>query len=470
MNVIKRDNRIVEFDKEKIESAIHKAMSETGKVDSDKLKEVVEKIISQMENNINVERIQDIVIKELYRFDCDEVAKAYSEYRHEQNRVRKTNKKKYTFLSDEFLSKYKHMSDPFPTELGKVVYYRTYSRPVPEEGRREYWWETVARVVEFTCNLQPNHLLPNEAEEIYDLMYNLKLFPSGRSLWVGGTPASKKFSLGNFNCSFVTMDDLEKFSEILFVLMLGVGVGLSVESKYVNLLPKINSKIDIINADYIPVAKNERKEHTEIKLIGNSVIEIEIGDSKSGWQEALKFYFDIISNKQFEDIEFIIINYNNIRPYGEPLKTFGGYASGHIAIKTMFNKIAKLIASKKNKSNYWIKLKPIDCLDISTMIAENVVSGGVRRSSEIIFCDPDDTEVLEAKNNLYNAENGWKLNQDISHRTLSNNTVIYNARPTKEKLKLHFESIKVSAEPGFANFKEMQRRRPDVKGGNPLTI
>ncbi len=156
---------MVEFDVEKIENAIHKAMSEVGRVDNERLKEVVEKITSQMENNINVERIQDLVIKELYRFDFDEVAKAYSEYRHEQNRARKTNKKKYTFLSDEFLSKYKHMSDPFPTELGKVVYYRTYSRPIPEEGRREYWWETVARVVEFTCGLQPNHLLPNEAEE-----------------------------------------------------------------------------------------------------------------------------------------------------------------------------------------------------------------------------------------------------------------------------------------------------------------
>ena len=470
VKVKKRDGRIVDFDAEKIEKAIYKAMSEVGKINNDKLEEVVEKIKSQMENDINeidVESIQDLVIKELYRFDLDEVAKAYSEYRHEQNRTRKINKKKYTFLSDEFLSKYKHMPDPFPTELGKVVYYRTYSRPIPEEGRREYWWETVARVVDFTCSLQPNHLLPNEAEEIYDLIYNLKLFPSGRSLWVGGTTASKKFSLGNFNCSFVTMDDLEKFSEILFVLMLGVGVGLSVESKYVNLLPKINSKIDVINADYVPVHKNDRKEHTEIKVIGNSAIEIEIGDSKSGWQEAVKFYFDIISNRQFEDVEIIVINYNNIRPYGEPLKTFGGYASGHIAIKTMFNKIAKLIASKKNKSNHWVKLKPIDCLDISTMIAENVVSGGVRRSSEIIFCDPDDVEVLEAKNNLYTAENGWKLNQEISHRTLSNNTIIYSSKPTKEKLKLHFESIKVSAEPGFANFKEMQRRRPDVKGGNP---
>lgn len=288
-----------------------------------------------------------------------------------------------------------------------------------------------------------------------------------RSLWVGGTEASKKFPLGNFNCSYVTIDELEKFSEILFVLMLGVGVGLSVESKYVNLLPKINTKIEIIHSDYIPVPKHERKEHTELKMIGKSAIEIEIGDSKNGWKEAVRTYFDIISSKQYEDIEFILINYNNIRPYGEPLKTFGGYASGHTAIKTMFNKIARLIESKRNNQNYWVKLKPIDCLDIATMIAENVISGGVRRSSEIIFCDPDDIEVLEAKNNLYVAENGWKLNSELTHRTLSNNTIIYNTRPTKEKLKAHFESIKISAEPGFANFKEMQRRRPDVKGANP---
>ena len=471
MKVVKRDGRVIEFDIFRVSDAIKNAMASVNKsADIEKAHEIahiIKQKLEESESDISVEYIQDLTIKELYKADLDDVAKSYSEYRHEKNRLRKTSKSKYKFLSNEFLSQYKHRPDPFPTELGKMVYYRTYSRPLPEEGRREYWWETVARVVDFNCSLQGNHLLQNEAEEIYDLMYNLKLFPSGRSLWVGGTKASYKFPLSNFNCSLLTIDSLEKFSEILFVLMLGVGVGLSVESKYISLLPKVNTRIEIIHSDYVPVKKHERKEHTEIKCIGKSALEIEIGDSKSGWKEALKYYFEIISSKQFDDVEFIILNYNNIRPYGESLKTFGGTASGHIAVKTMFSKIEKLISSKKQLNSMWYKLKPIDCLDIATMIAENVVSGGVRRSSEIIFCDADDTEVLEAKNNLYQAENGWNINKDMVHRTLSNNTVMYRSKPTKEKLNSHFESIKISAEPGFANFEEMLKRRPNVKGMNP---
>ena len=76
-------------------------------------------------------------------------------YRNERTKIRQgVLPEKYKFLSNDFLSKYKHKDDPFPTELGKFVYYRTYSRPIPEENRRERWWETVARVVNFSSDLE----------------------------------------------------------------------------------------------------------------------------------------------------------------------------------------------------------------------------------------------------------------------------------------------------------------------------
>lgn len=151
MKVIKRDGREVDFDTVKIRNAIKKAMEDVDYFDDYIIEEIITKISSELQDNISVEDIQDIIIKQLYKSDLDTVAKAYSEYRHEQNRIRKMGKRKYRFLSDEFLSKYKHKADPFPTELGKLVFYRTYSRPLPEEGRREFWWETVARVVDFNC-------------------------------------------------------------------------------------------------------------------------------------------------------------------------------------------------------------------------------------------------------------------------------------------------------------------------------
>ena len=95
-------------------------------------------------------------------------------------------------LTNEFLRPYKEKANPFPNPLGEFVYYRTYSRYLAEEGRREKWWETVRRVVEYNCSLDPN-VTSREAEKMFDFIYNLKLFPSGRTLWVGGEEVSKQW-------------------------------------------------------------------------------------------------------------------------------------------------------------------------------------------------------------------------------------------------------------------------------------
>ena len=485
--IIKRNGKIVTFDKSRITNAIYKAMVAVGQVDRGIAREIADKIEVNYYEDISVEEVERQVVKELFLLDLDIVADAYAEYKAQRKLIRaREGEDRFDgqFLSNEFISKYKHQADPFPTELGKFVYYRTYSRPKPEEQRREYWWETCFRVVEFNLDLQletmkrqsieinprvMNHL-KKEAEKIYDLMYNLKLFPSGRSLWIAGSRAAYLYPLSNFNCSFVTIDDLHKFSEIFFVLMLGTGVGLSVQKQYVSQLPKINSKIEIIHKSYEAVPTRQRKEYTELKLMNNNAIEIEIGDSKFGWAKAIDIYFEILSSKQYDLIEYIFFNYNNVRPEGERLKTFGGYASGHNNIKQMFEKINKLF-KKKRKHNHlqWQTIKSIDCLDIATIIAENVVSGGVRRSAEIILCDPDDTEVLNAKANLYyqDDDGNWVENKEILNRSLSNNTVLYDKKPTRGELRDHFTKLKVSGEPAFANFEEMKRRRPDVQGGNP---
>lgn len=492
MNIIKRNNKMVEFNHKKISNAISKAMAETDRgVDntlSINIANTIEQKYSISGVTPTVEEIQDdveLLLAEGGRFDA---SKRYVLYRSERAKLRDNAiPEKYKFLSSDFLTKYKHREDPFTTELGKFVYYRTYSRPIPEENRRERWWETVARVVDFNSQLEVDAYkrqgititerivsnIRDEAKNIYKMMYNLKLFPSGRSLWIGGTESSKAYPLSNFNCSFVTIDSLKKFSEIFAVLMLGTGAGLSVERKYIEKLPKINSKINIIHKDYDEIPKDKRKEHTELIQKSNNVLEIAIGDSKFGWSRAMELYLDILSSKQYIDIDMIVLNYDSVRPAGEILKTFGGRASGHTAIKTMFTKIDRLFKTGKHDNlNQWQTVLPIDALDIATIIAENVISGGVRRSALIVFCDNDEKEVLEAKSNLYypNDDGEWVANDKILHRMLSNNTVFYNEHPTREQLKKHFELIKTSGEPAFGNMAEMKRRRDDVQGGNPLTV
>jgi adenosylcobalamin-dependent ribonucleoside-triphosphate reductase len=484
--IMKRNGTIVAFDKKRIVNAIYKAMVSVNEENMLMAEEIASRIEKMHNKDLKVEDVERQVVKELFLSNLDNVADSYADYKAQRKLIRSSQENIYKgkFLSNEFIGNYKHRPDPFPTELGKFVYYRTYSRAIPQEQRRESWWETCFRVVEFNIGLQLDVMkkqgievtdkliieLTKEAKEIYNLMYNLKLFPSGRSLWVAGSKASYLYPLSNFNCSFVAIDELKKFSEIFFVLMLGTGVGLSVEREYVRKLPKINSKIEIIHKAYEAVPRQQRKEYTELRLLNNNAIELEIGDSKFGWSNAIDLYFDIISSKQYVGVEYIFFNYNNVRPEGERLKTFGGYASGHNNIKQMFEKI-NLIFKEKRNTNYqqWQKIKPIDCLDIATIIAENVVSGGVRRSAEIVFCDADEQEVLNAKSNLYYQDDtgNWVENKQILNRSLSNNTVIYKSKPTREALHNHFEKLKVSGEPAFANFEEMKRRRVDVQGGNP---
>ena len=489
MQVVKRDGRLVDYEESKIKRAIKNAMLETKLgVDEVLISKLVSKLTKEfkvLEHPLYIENIQDTIEMALMQSNRKDVAKRYILYRSERGTKRPKEKAVHTykFLKDDFLNEYKHREEPFKQEVGKFVYYRTYSRPLPELGRRERWWETVARVVDYNIGLQVSAMkragkqvtfnilseLEMEAMEIYDLMYNLKLFPSGRSLWVAGTPASYDNALSNFNCSFMAVDEFKKFSELIFILMLGVGGGLSVESKHVNKLPKVNTNIEILHKPYNKVKKQDRLEYTEIVQKKSNIIEIVIGDSKFGWHKAVEYYFDIITSKQYaSNIEFILFNYDNVRPSGERLLTFGGFASGHTALSVMFDKINKIFTPTE-EGQKWKKLSPLNCLDIATSIAENVVSGGTRRSALIIFGDPTDEEVLNAKSNVYiqTSDGQWKANKEIEHRTLSNNTILREIKPSREELSKQMDLVRISGEPGLGNLAELRRRRPDGEGTNP---
>ena len=141
-------------------------------------------------------------------------------------------------------------------------------------------------------------------------------------------------------------------------------------------------------------------------------------------------YFNLITLDEYKNVARIIIDYSYVRPEGERLKRFGGRASGHKSIKRMFEKINKVINRRSDGV-----LQTIDMLDIAT-ISENVVSGGVRRSAMMVICDEDDYEVINAKRNIYKLVDGkWISDKDISHRKMSNNSVIYFDRPSLDKIK-----------------------------------
>lgn len=377
--------------------------------------------------------------------------------------------REYEYLSKEFLDKMEEKTPPF-TELGEFVRLRTYSRFINQMGRRETWLETVARVTNYSVSLvkeaKPDYddeKLKEEAEYMFEKMYMLETFASGRSLWIGGTSVSKTNPLANFNCSFTTIESFEDFKEIFLLSMLGTGIGIRVLKEDVEKLPRVRNNVKVLHKDYKPVAKKDRKEYSELSFEQN-VAFLTIGDSKMGWAKSISLFFDLISDSVYADIDTILINYDNVRPKGEKLKNFGGRASGHTSMLRMFKKIAKVINNTEGG-----KLKTIDVLDICNIIGENVVSGGVRRTAEIILFDVDDKDILNAKSNLYiQDDNGnWTSNEEILHRRMSNNSVFFNSKPDRKTLHEIINSIRYSGEPGFINAEGARKRREDFEGVNP---
>lgn len=379
-------------------------------------------------------------------------------------------------LTSTFLSKYPnepiHMN-----ELSKFVFYRTYSRFLPHQQRRETWKEVVTRTVSYSLNIAIKHFydmnykltdtelteIQKEAEILFDNIFNLRQFPSGRTLWVGGaeTGVAKKFPLSNFNCSFLEITEWEDLCDLFYLLLVGTGAGIRCSKKNTLSLIPIRTDYTLTHSPYIPLSKEERLEETIINNLGNGYIKIYVGDSKEAWCKALFHFLHIITAEKYRNIKHIKISYNSIRPQGERLKTFGGTASGPEPLKNMFIGIDKVFKDELDTTLAPIengRIRPIHILDICNLIGNNVVVGGVRRTAIIFLCDEDDEEVITAKNNLQ---------PHLYHRFMSNNSIVFTSKPTPEKLHNIFKSIRINGEPNFFNLTAAQKRRPNVKGMNP---
>lgn len=377
-------------------------------------------------------------------------------------------------LTNEFLSKYSKNGNL--SELGEFVYLRTYSRYLKEEKRREHWIETVLRTTMYSINLGIKHKEKmgikvdleeerKEAEKLFDNLYNLKTFSSGRTLYMGGTDIVNEYPLSNYNCSFTNVQTFEDFSEVFYLLMLGSGVGVKIKKEFVDNLPKVKevNVEHIYNEGLSLITPKEEKESTSTYEYKNDFV-IMVGDSKEGWCDAIREYFKVLeSDKTYEKI---VLDYSYVRAEGERLLRFGGRASGYKSLEKMFKKITKVVnnAAKNNEG----KFKTIDVLDIATIISENVVSGGVRRSAMIVLCEDGDTDIINAKKNIWTVKDGiWTQNEELSHRTMSNNSILFNENPSLEKIKEIIESIKVNGEPGWINEKAAKKRKPTFEGCNP---
>lgn len=380
-------------------------------------------------------------------------------------------------LTKEFLQKYMEEKTPLSL-IGEFVYLRTYSRYLEEKKRRENWFETVLRTTEYNIGLEIEFKKKNgipvdleearkEAQTLFDNLFHLRTFTSGRTLYMGGTEVVKQYPLSNYNCAFTNIDGLQDLVDVFYLLMVGSGVGIRIDRNEVDeFLPVRHLVMESVYDGYVRlVTSKEEMEHTQeiVDPEDPSIITLKVGDSKEGWCEALQIYFTVATSKTYEGIRKVIIDYSYVRPEGERLKRFGGRASGHKSIQRMFEKINKVFLRREDG-----KLQSLDILDVATIISENVVSGGVRRSAMMVICDEDDEEVINAKRNIYKVVDGkWIEDPEISHRKMSNNSVLYTHRPSLDRIKEIINSIKINGEPGFINAAEATRRKETFRGCNP---
>ena len=279
------------------------------------------------------------------------------------------------------------MSKWFKNELGELVYLRSYARWLEEDRRRETWPETVQRVMDFLFKDKP--VSKEDVSEIHDAILAQEIMPSMRSLWASG-PFASTDNTAIYNCSFLPIDNLRAFSELIYILMQGTGVGFSVESKFVNKLPVVSTMRD-------------------------DQVELQVQDSAEGWADTVFF----VVTHAWKGYGNIVLDYSLVRPRGSRLVTKGGRASGPEPLIKAVEFLIDTIVGAQGR-----KLTTLEVYDMCCALAEVVVVGGVRRSAMISFSDPDDESMRHAKD--------WKRGNFPLKRYMSNNSAYYPERPTKE--------------------------------------
>lgn len=288
-----------------------------------------------------------------------------------------------------------------PTPLQEYIHKSRYARWRDKDQRRENWDETVQRYVDYFSNKFPHY----PSQEVYNAILNLKAMPSMRALMTAG-PALERDPMAGFNCSFIAVDDVRAFDEILYILMCGTGVGFSVERQFIAKLPVIGINIEI-NDEGKPVIAAVDK----LTPVDHTIV---VKDSKGGWANAFK---ELLAHLYAGHIPQWDVS--KVRGAGEKLKVFGGRASGPQPLVDLFKFTVETFKGAVGR-----KLTSIECHDLVCKIADIVVVGGVRRSALISLSNLSDDRMRGAKNGQ------WWINDP--QRALANNSAAYTERPGME--------------------------------------
>jgi ribonucleoside-diphosphate reductase alpha chain len=301
--------------------------------------------------------------------------------------------------------------------LSDLTVYMKYAKFVPELNRRETWEELVTRNMDMHIKKYPS--LKDEIKEVYKMVYDKKVLPSMRSMQFGGKPI--EISPNRiYNCAYLPIDHLDAFSEAMFLLLGGTGVGYSVQKHHVEKLPEI---------------RKPNPKYTTRFLIGDSI---------EGWADAIKVLMKSYFGKASSTIVF---DYSDIRPKGAQLVTSGGKAPGPQPLKDCIYKLTTMLDSKEDDD----RLTPIEVHDMVCHIADAVLAGGIRRAALISLFSADDQEMISCKSGAW-----WEQNPQRGRA--NNSAALVRHKITKDFFMDLWKRVEASGagEPGiyFTNDKD----------------
>ena len=303
------------------------------------------------------------------------------------------------------------MSDINNTILSNITVHMKYAKYIPELKRRETWEELVTRNKEMHKRRYPG--LVDDIETYYRYVYKKKVLPSMRSLQFGGKPI--EISPNRlYNCAFLPIDHIDAFSEVMFLLLSGCGVGYSVQQHNIKKLPEVIK----------PHSKRTRR--------------FVIGDSIEGWSDAIKVLIkSYLGSKRSSKIKF---DYSDIRPKGARLVTSGGKAPGPQPLKECIVKIKGILESKEDGAI----LSSVEVHDIICHIADAGLAGGIRRAALISLFSAYDEEMISCKSGSW-----WETNPQRGRA--NNSAVLMRHKVTKDFFMDLWKRIELSGsgEPGI---------------------
>lgn len=346
---------------------------------------------------------------------------------------------------------------PLPSFRAQLITRRTYNRPTNEEGTEfETWSQTTDRVIEHQRWLwkkaqgRPlNKHQENELEELRTLINERKGLPAGRTLWLGGTDISRDRASSMFNCAGLRVQSVHDVVDVLWLLLQGCGVGFYPVAGSLNGFVRPIPNIKVIRSTR--EGRGGRETNLETYDAETKTWTISVGDCAKAWAKSIG---KLLAGKY--PAESLVLDFSEIRQAGQRLRGYGWISQGDTTISAAYEAIARILNQRAGQL-----LRKMDIHDICNWLG-TILS--TRRSAQISLFDYGSPEWREFATCKKDIQLSGKY-----HRYQSNNSLIFNDKPTRAELTEVFQMMVDGggSEPGFINGVEARRRAPWMATLNP---